>query len=65
MGGAGLTHPYVLKACNIDPKEYSGFAFGLFTRLVMLKYGIPDIRLLHTNKLEFLDNFNVERRMEI
>lgn len=58
MGGAGLTHPQVLKACNLDPNEYSGFAFGLgLTRLVMLKYGIPDIRLLHSNKLEFIEQF--------
>ncbi len=58
MGGAGLTHPNVLKACNIDPKEYSGFAFGFgLTRLVMLKYGITDIRLLHANKMEFLKQF--------
>ncbi len=58
IGGAGLTHPNVLKACNIDPQEYSGFAFGFgLTRLVMLKYGISDIRLLHANKLEFLKQF--------
>ncbi len=56
--GAGLTHPNVLRACNIDPHEYSGFAFGFgLTRLVMLKYGIPDIRLLHSNKIEFLKQF--------
>ena len=58
IAGAGLTHPNVLKACNIDPQEYSGFAFGLgLTRLVMLKYGISDIRLLHSNKIEFLKQF--------
>ncbi len=56
--GAGLTHPNVLKACNLDPEEYSGFAFGFgLTRLVMLKYGITDIRLLHANKLGFLKQF--------
>ncbi|MBA3954181.1 phenylalanine--tRNA ligase subunit alpha [Candidatus Dependentiae bacterium] len=56
--GAGLTHPHVLKACNINPNEYSGFAFGFgLTRLVMLKYGITDIRLLHTNRIEFLKQF--------
>lgn len=58
IGGAGLTHPNVLRACNIDPTIYSGFAFGMgLTRLVMLKYGITDIRLLHGNKLEFLQQF--------
>lgn len=56
--GAGLTHPNVLTACGINPKEYSGFAFGFgLTRLVMLKYGITDIRLLHSNKLDFLKQF--------
>ena len=56
--GSGLVHPNVLKACNIDPKRYSGFAFcfGL-TRLIMLKYGINDIRLLNSGKLEFLNQF--------
>ena len=58
--GSGLIHPNVLKACGIDPKEYSGFGFGFgLTRLVMLKYGINDIRLLHENKLEFLKQFSV------
>ncbi len=58
IGGAGLTHPHVLRACDLDPQEYSGFAFGLgLTRLVMLKYGITDIRLLHSNKLGFLTQF--------
>lgn len=56
--GAGLTHPNVLKACDLDPHEYSGFAFGFgLTRLVMLKFGITDIRLLHSNKLSFLQQF--------
>lgn len=56
--GAGLVHPNVLKACSIDPEKYSGFAFGFgLTRLVMLKYGITDLRLLHSNKVEFLQQF--------
>lgn len=56
--GAGLVHPNVLKHCNIDPKEYSGFAFGFgLTRLVMLKYQIPDIRLLHNGHIDFLKQF--------
>jgi phenylalanyl-tRNA synthetase alpha chain len=58
VGGAGLTHPNVLRACNIDPNQWSGFAFGFgLTRLVMIRYGIPDIRLLHANKLDFLKQF--------
>lgn len=56
--GAGLVHPNVLKHCNVDPAEYSGFAFGFgLTRLVMLKYQIPDIRLLHSGNIEFLKQF--------
>ncbi len=56
--GSGLVHPNVLKHCNIDPKKYSGFAFGFgLTRLVMLKYQIPDIRLLHSGNLDFLKQF--------
>lgn len=58
MLGAGLTHPHVLQAGGIDPTKYRGFAFGCgLTRLVMLKYGISDIRLLHSNKMEFLKQF--------
>lgn len=56
--GAGLVHPNVLKYCNIDPEIYSGFAFGSgLTRLVMLKYQIPDIRLLHSGTIPFLEQF--------
>jgi phenylalanyl-tRNA synthetase alpha chain len=56
--GAGLTHPHVLQACGINPEHYGGFAFGFgLTRLVMLKYGITDIRLLHSNRIDFLKQF--------
>lgn len=56
--GAGLVHPNVLKHCGIDPLVYSGFAFGSgLTRLAMLKYHITDIRLLHSGKIEFLEQF--------
>lgn len=56
--GAGMVHPNVLRYCGIDSKEYNGFAFcfGL-TRLVMLKYGINDIRLLNSGRIEFLSQF--------
>ncbi|MDD5341676.1 MAG: phenylalanine--tRNA ligase subunit alpha [Patescibacteria group bacterium] len=54
----GLVHPNVLKAGGIDPKKYSGFAFGLgLTRLVMMKYKIDDIRLLQGGDLRFLNQF--------
>lgn len=56
--GAGLIHPNVLRHGNIDPEKYSGFAFGCgLTRLAMLKYGISDIRLLHSSNLKFLEQF--------
>ncbi|HBY06086.1 MAG: Phenylalanine-tRNA ligase alpha subunit [candidate division TM6 bacterium GW2011_GWE2_42_60] len=56
--GAGMVHPHVLRAGGINPEEYSGFAFGFgLTRLIMMKYGINDIRYLHSNKLEFLKQF--------
>ncbi len=54
----GMVHPNVLKAGGIDSREYSGFAFGLgLTRLVMMKYGIDDIRLLQSGDLRFIDQF--------
>lgn len=59
MGGAGLVHPHVLKSCAVDPKNYSGFAFGFgLTRLAMLYYKIPDIRLFTSNKIELLRQFS-------
>lgn len=56
--GSGMIHPNVLKAGGIDPETYQGFAFGFgLTRLVMLKYGIGDIRLLQGDDLRFLEQF--------
>ncbi len=54
----GMVHPNVLRAADINPDEYSGFAFGFgLTRLAMLKYGIDDIRLFHSGKINFLKQF--------
>ena len=54
----GMVHPNVLRAGGIDPEKYSGFAFGLgLSRLVMMKYGIDDIRLLSSGDLRFLRQF--------
>jgi phenylalanyl-tRNA synthetase alpha chain len=56
--GCGMVHPQVLKNCGIDPEVYSGFAFGLgIDRMVMLKYGIEDIRLLYESDVRFLKQF--------
>lgn len=54
----GLVHPNVLRAGDIDPHEWNGFAFGLgLTRLAMMRYGIDDIRLLQSGDLRFLNQF--------
>lgn len=56
--GCGMVHPDVLRNCGIDPNEYSGFAFGFgVDRMVMLKYGIDDIRLLYESDMRFLNQF--------
>ncbi len=56
--GAGMVHPNVLSGCGIDPEVYSGFAFGMgIERIVMIKYGIDDMRLLYENDLRFLKQF--------
>jgi phenylalanyl-tRNA synthetase alpha chain len=53
--GSGMVHPNVLKAVDVDPEIYSGFAIGLgVERMVMLKYGIPDLRLFFENDVRFL-----------
>lgn len=56
--GAGMVHPHVLENCGIDPEIYSGFAFGVgLERVVMIKYGIDDLRHLYENDLRFLSQF--------
>src|SRR5271157_3294477 len=56
--GCGLVHPNVLRSGGIDPAEWNGFAFGLgLTRLVMMRYGIDDIRHLAAGDLRFLRQF--------
>jgi len=58
MLGCGMIHPNVLTAAGIDPKKYRGFAWGGgIERLVMLKYGIEDIRHFESGKLQFLRKF--------
>lgn len=60
MGGAGMVHPNVLKATNVDSKKHTGFAFGWgVERVLMMKEGlqIDDLRLLYSNDLNFLEQF--------
>ena len=57
--GSGIVHPNVLKMNGYDPEVYSGFAFGTgLDRLAMFKYGITDMRLLYTNDVKFLSQFD-------
>lgn len=56
--GCGMVHPNVLRACEIDPDEYQGFAFGLgVERMAMLKYGIPDLRTFFDADLRWLKHY--------
>ncbi|SDH28537.1 phenylalanyl-tRNA synthetase, alpha subunit [Myroides phaeus] len=56
--GCGMVDPNVLKNCNIDPNEYSGFAFGMgIERIAMLLYQIGDIRMFYENDIRFLEQF--------
>ena len=53
-----MIHPNVLKMAGIDPNQYTGFAWGGgIERLVMMKYGIEDIRHFESGKLDFLRQF--------
>ncbi len=57
--GCGMVHPNVLRAVNIDPEEYTGFAFGMgVERLTMLRYGVNDLRAFFENDVRFLKQFN-------
>lgn len=57
--GSGMVHPNVLKVNGYDPDKYTGFAFGTgLDRLAMFKYGITDMRLLYSNDVRFLNQFD-------
>ncbi len=57
--GCGMVDPNVLKANNIDPEKYSGYAFGMgVERIAMLKYGVKDLRLYFENDVRFLHQFD-------
>jgi len=57
--GCGMVHPNVLKACDVDPEQYIGYAFGMgVERLAMLRYGVTDLRQFFENDLRFLRQFH-------
>ncbi|MFN2532902.1 MAG: phenylalanine--tRNA ligase subunit alpha [Pyrinomonadaceae bacterium] len=59
LGGSGMVHPNVLRAVDVDPSRFSGFAFGLgIDRMCALMYELDDIRLLFENDVRFLDQFS-------
>jgi phenylalanyl-tRNA synthetase alpha chain len=56
--GCGMVHPNVLKAVDLDPKKYQGFAFGMgIDRIAMLKYGMPDLRAFFSGDLRWLKHY--------
>lgn len=56
--GAGMVHPNVLRNCNVNPDEWQGFAFAIgVDRVVMLKYGITDVRMLYEGDLRMINQF--------
>ena len=58
MAGAGMVHPRVLENCGYDSERYTGFAFGGgYDRLAMIRFGVPDIRLLWDSDVRFLEQF--------
>jgi phenylalanyl-tRNA synthetase alpha chain len=58
MGGCGMIHPDVLKRAGINPKVYQGWAFGMsLERPLMVRHHIPDLRLLFSNSVHFLEQF--------
>ena len=59
LGGSGMVHPNVLRACGVDPTVYSGFAFGFgLERMAALMFNIDDIRHMFENDVRFLEQFN-------
>ncbi|KND49764.1 MAG: phenylalanine--tRNA ligase, alpha subunit [Parcubacteria bacterium C7867-008] len=58
MGGAGMLHPNVIKNAGLDPAKIQGFAFGGgLERLIMVKHGVPDVRLFHSGDIRFTTGF--------
>jgi phenylalanyl-tRNA synthetase alpha chain len=63
MSGGGMVHPAVLENAGVDSKKYQGFAFGGgIERLMMVKYGVPDVRLFHSGDIRFNYAFDQQVR---
>lgn len=58
LGGCGMVHPNVLRACQLDPDEWSGFAFGFgIDRMAVMRHSVADIRDMYVNDLRFIEQF--------
>jgi phenylalanyl-tRNA synthetase alpha chain len=58
LGGCGMVHPNVLTACDLDPEEWSGFAFGFgIDRMAVMRHNIADIRDMYVNDIRFVEQF--------
>ena len=61
--GAGMVHPKVLTNAGVDTQKYRGFAFGVgIERLIMVKHGVPDVRLFHSGDIRFNFGFEATQR---
>jgi phenylalanyl-tRNA synthetase alpha chain len=59
--GCGMVHPNVIRNCGLDPDEYQGFAFGMgLERILMLKYGIPDLRTFFEADTRWLSHYGFD-----
>ena len=62
VAGAGMFHPNVLRNAGLDPEKVAGFAFGGgLERLIMVKHGIPDVRLFHSGDTRFVYGFDEKK----
>ncbi len=66
MSGAGMLHPKVLQDAGLDSTKMQGFAFGGgLERLLMIKYGVPDVRLFHSGDVRFVYGFEESRTSDV
>ena len=62
MFGAGMLHPNVFRNAGLDSEKFQGFAFGPgLERVIMVKYGIPDVRLFHSGDIRFVYGFDEKK----